>query len=43
VFIAAVVNWSLPRHVRAAAAVAGALLSGIACCQALVAAHWLEP
>jgi hypothetical protein len=43
VFVAAVVNWSLPRHVRAAAAMAGALLSGIACCQALLAAHWLEP
>jgi hypothetical protein len=43
VFVAAVVNWSLPRQVRAAAAIAGAVLSGIACCQALLEAHWLEP
>jgi uncharacterized membrane protein len=43
IFIAALLNLSLPRYVRTAAALAGAVLSGAACCQALLEAHWIEP
>jgi hypothetical protein len=42
VFVASIVNFSLPRHVRAMAAIAGALLSGVACLYALLEAYWLE-
>jgi uncharacterized membrane protein len=43
IFIAAVINRSLPRQVRATAALAGSVLSGTASFEALLEAHWLEP
>jgi uncharacterized membrane protein len=41
IFLAAILNRSLSQEIRSAAAIAGALLSGIACCEALLRAHWL--
>jgi hypothetical protein len=43
IFIASMINVDLPRGVLPAIAITGSLLSGLACFQALLEAHWSVP